>query len=151
DASGGAIVRATVEVSSPALIGIKRADTDQVGYYRFANLPPGKYGLSVKATGFRAYKLENIDLQVGHLPTLDVTLEVGSATEPVEVSAEAAAIDTSQSKVQTNINQASLMNLPTQSLSYQSVIQFAPGARYEPLQNSGSGANNGFQINGASN
>ena len=43
------------------------------------------------------------------------------------------------------------MNLPTQSLSFQSVIQFAPGARYEPLQNSGSGPNNGFQINGASN
>ena len=36
------------------------------------------------------------------------------------------------------------MNLPTQSLSFQSVIQFAPGARSEPLQG-------GYQINGASN
>ncbi|HLK65511.1 MAG TPA: TonB-dependent receptor [Bryobacteraceae bacterium] len=151
DASGGSIVKATVEVTSPALIGLKKAETDQVGYYRFANLPPGVYTLSVKATGFRAYKLENIDLQVGHLPTIDVSMEVGATTETVEVSAEAAAIDTSQSKVQTNIGQTSLMNLPTQSLSYQSVIQFAPGARYEPLQNSGTGANNGFQINGASN
>src|ERR1019366_8034923 len=42
-------------------------------------------------------------------------------------------------------------NLPTQSSSYQSVIQFAPGARYEPLQSSDGSANNGFQINGASN
>src|SRR5579871_539754 len=93
DASGGSIVKATVEVTSPALIGLKKAETDQVGYYRFANLPPGVYTLSVKATGFRAYKLENIDLQVGHLPTIDVSMEVGATTETVEVSAEAAAID----------------------------------------------------------
>ena len=76
---------------------------------------------------------------------------LGTATEVVEVSAQPALIDPTQSKVQTNIPQTNLMNLPTQSLSYQSVIQFAPGARYEPLQNSGSSANNGFQINGASN
>src|ERR1022692_1905326 len=50
-----------------------------------------------------------------------------------------------QSKVQTNISATELMNLPTQSLSFQSVIQFAPGARSEPLQGGG------FQINGASN
>ena len=110
------------------------------------------YTIIITATGFRTYKQENIDLQVGHLPTLDVTMEVGTLAETVEVSAAAALIDSTQSKVQTNIAQESLMNLPTQSLSYQSVIQFAPGARYEPLQNSGTGnANNGFQINGASN
>ena len=153
DPSGAVVVKAAVEVTGSSLIGIKKAETDQIGYYRFANLPPGNYTVTVAATGFRTYKLENIDLQVGHLPTIDVTLQVGTTSETVEVSSQAAAVDTSQSKVQTNIGQGSLMNLPTQSLSYQSVIQFAPGARYEPLQN-GSGstnANNGFQINGASN
>jgi len=150
DSSGAVMGRATVEVTSPALIGIKKLETDQ-GYYRFANLPPGTYTLTVTATGFRTYKQENIDLQVGHLPTLDVTMQVGTLAETVEVSADAALLDTTQSKSQTNIGQDSLMNLPTQSLSYQSVIQFAPGARYEPLQSSNGSANNGFQINGASN
>ena len=80
-------------------------------------------------------------------------MEVGALAETVEVSAAAALIDATQSKVQTNIAQDNLMSLPTQSLSYQSVIQFAPGARYEPLQNTAgsTNANNGFQINGASN
>ena len=150
DPSGAIIPKASVEVTSPALIGIKKLETDQ-GYYRFANLPPGVYTLTVAASGFRSVKQENIVLEVGHLPTLDVTMEVGTVAETVEVSASAAMIDATQSKVQTNIGQDNIMNLPTQSLSYQSVIQFAPGARYEPLQNSGSGANNGFQINGASN
>jgi hypothetical protein len=150
DPSGAVIPKASVEVTSPALIGIKQMETDQ-GHFRFANLPPGDYSLIVTASGFRTTRQEHIVLEVGHLPTLDVTMEVGTIAETVNVSSEAAMIDTTQSKVQTNIPKDSLMNLPTQSLSYQSVIQFAPGARYEPLQSSNGSANNGFQINGASN
>ena len=144
DSTGGAIGKASVEVTSPALIGVKRVETDSAGYYRFANLPSGTYTVSVAASGFRTYKRQDIPLEVGHLPTLDIILEVGAVTETVEVSSQAALIDTTQSKVQTNITDASLMNLPTQSLSFQSVIQFAPGARSEPLQG-------GYQIDGASN
>ncbi len=144
DPSGAGIAKASVEVMSPALIGIKKMDTDAVGHYRFANLPPGTYTLNVTATGFRGYKQANIVLQVGHLPTADVNMEIGAVAETVEVAAQAAAIDPTQSKVQTNISDTNLMNLPTQSLSFQSVIQFAPGARTEPLQG-------GYQVNGASN
>jgi hypothetical protein len=143
DSSGGAIAKATVDVASPALIGIKKAETDSVGYFRFTNLPPGTYSVSVTATGFRASKT-NVELLVGHLPELNVTMQVGAVTETVEVAAQASLIDPTQSKVQTNIPATNLMDLPTQSLSFQSVIQFAPGARTEPLQA-------GYQINGASN
>jgi hypothetical protein len=151
DPAGALVIKAKVEVASSALIGTKKAETDQGGYFRFANLPPGVYSLIVTSAGFRTFKQEGINLEVGRLPSIDVRLEVGAITETVEVSSQAALIDSTQSKVQTNIASESLMNLPTQSLSFQSVIQFAPGARAEPLQNSGTGANNGFQINGASN
>ena len=155
DSTGGIVVKAKVEVASPALIGTKKAETDQGGYYRFANLPPGAYSVTVTAPGFRTFRQEAIVLEVGHLPSIDAHLEVGAITETVEVSSQAALIDSTQSKVQANISSASIQNLPTQSNSFQSVIQFAPGARYEPLQSDTGGganyANNGFQINGASN
>jgi len=151
DSSGGAIANATVEVASPALIGVKKATTDAAGYYRFANLPPGTYTVTFSASGFRTYKEPDVELLVGHLPTLNATMQVGQVTETVEVASQAALIDPTQSRVQTNISATNLMDLPTQSLSFQSVIQFAPGARYEPLQSSNGSANNGFQINGASN
>lgn len=154
DATGAIILKATAEVTSPALIGIKKVDTDQ-GYYRFANLPPGTYTLMVTAPGFRVYKKENIVLEVGHLPTVDVTLQVGTLTETVEVSAQSTIIDVTTSKVQTNIPDVALENLPTQTRSFQSVIQFAPGARTEPLQSTTMGSSNsnlnGYQIDGASN
>jgi len=55
DTSGGVIAKATVEVTSPALIGNKKVETDQGGYFRFANLPEGTYTVTVTATGFRSY------------------------------------------------------------------------------------------------
>ena len=143
DSSGGVIGKATVEVTSPALIGIKKLETDSAGYFRFANLPEGTYAVTVTVTGFRTFR-QSLTLEVGHLPSLEITMQVGTATETVEVSEQAAAVDVTQSKVQTNVTATSLMNLPTQSLSFQSVIAFAPGARSEPLQG-------GYQINGASN
>ena len=42
DSSGAVIPKASVEVTSPALIGVKKMDTDQ-GYFRFANLPKGGF------------------------------------------------------------------------------------------------------------
>jgi hypothetical protein len=151
DPSGAVVPKASVEVSSPALIGNKKAETDSAGSFRFNNLPPGTYTVTVTATGFTTYKEGNVELAVGHLPSLEIDMHLGATTETVEVSGQAVLIDATQSKVQTNISELALQNLPTQSLSYQSVIQFAPGARSEPLQNSGTSANNGFQINGASN
>ncbi len=153
DPSGSVVPKATVEVTSPALIGMKKMETDSGGFFRFSNLPPGDYNVQVSATGFRTVRREAVPLAVGHVPTVDITMEVGAVAETVEVSSNAGLIDPTQSKVQTNITSEAIQNLPTQSLSYQSVIQFAPGARSEPLQN-GAGstnANNGFQINGASN
>ena len=108
DPTGALVVKAQVEVASPALIGIKKAETDQGGYYRFANLPPGLYTLTVTATGFRTFKQERIPLEVGHLPSIEVRLEIGAVSETVEVSSQAAVIDATQSKVQTNIAVQSL-------------------------------------------
>lgn len=146
DASGGAVPNATVEVSSPALIGTRKIQTDESGNYRITALAPGQYSLTVTAAGFRTYKLPNIDLTVGRLPSIDVKLEVGAVAETVEVSGQATMVDTTQSKVATTVSHEVMDNLP-KGRSFQTLIPFAPGARGEPLQG---GATSGFQIDGAS-
>ena len=151
DSSGAVVAKATVEITGPALIGIKKADTDSAGNFRFASLPPGDYSLTVNAAGFRTYKHSGITLEAGRLPSLDVILSVGSTSETVEVTGEAPLVDVTQSKVAVTITQDELANIP-KGRSFQSVIPFAPGARQEPMQSSrtDSGRLNGFQIDGAS-
>src|SRR6059036_2345587 len=149
DPQGAVIPGATVEVSSPALIGKKSATTDSGGFFHFEQLPPGIYSISVNATGFAPQTKGNLELRVGALPTVNLTMQIGGITQEVNVSAEAAVIDITQSKVETNVTEEVLMNIP-KLRSFQSVIPFAPGARQEPLQSARESRMGGYQINGAS-
>jgi hypothetical protein len=135
DPSGAVVAGATVTATTPTLVGSKETQTDSAGYYRFANLPPGNYTILVKASGFDTLKRENVLLEVGHLPTLNLGLNVGGVNTVVEVKTEGPMIDTTSNTTLTNIPEDVLKDIP-HGTSFQSVIQFAPAARNEPLEGS---------------
>jgi Carboxypeptidase regulatory-like domain len=142
DPSGAVVPNAKVVVTGSAMVGSKALLTDGSGYYRFANLPPGSYTITITATGFKTFKREGVILEVGHLPSVDISLEVGVASSIVEVSSAAPVIDTTTTQNMTNVTNDVIANIP-HGLSYQSVIQFAPMARNEPLA--------GFTVGGMGN
>ena len=148
DPQGAVIKSATVEVSSPSLIGKKSQTTDSGGNYHFEQLPPGVYTISVHAQGFAVLE-KKLQLETGALPIVNFDLKVGETSSTVEVSSEAELVDMTQSKVQTDVTRQDLTALP-KGRSFQSVIPLAPGARQEPLQSTAAGRTGGFQIDGAS-
>jgi len=160
DPSGALVPKAKVTLSGTSLVGTKELTTDSSGYYRFANLPPGTYTVTVIAPGFSTYKHENLLIEIGHAPTENVSLGLGAATTTVEVSTAAPTIDTTSVENMTNVTKEVLDNVP-RGITYQSVIQFAPMARNEPLAggaggtggsmpgSSGNGLGYGYSIGGA--
>src|SRR5690242_8946355 len=62
DASGAVVGGAHVEVRGTNLVGEKTMDTDNSGYYRFANLPPGTYTVSVAGKGFKSWKRAGVTI-----------------------------------------------------------------------------------------
>ena len=149
DPSGATVANAAIEVSSPSLIGTRKITTGSTGTYRFSALEPGRYTMTVVATGFRSYRQDGIDLDVGRLPIIDVRLEVGSVSETVEVSDVSPLVDVTRSNAAQVVDREILNNIP-KGRSFQSVIPFAAGARAEPLQGGTGSRDNGFQIDGAS-
>ena len=153
DPSGAVVQGAKVSAVTPTLVGSKTTETDSKGYYHFANLPPGEYVITVDAKGFATLKREGLVIEVGHSPTVDLTLTVGSASVIVEVNAQGPMIDTTTVTTQTNITQDEINYVP-RGRSFQSVIEFAPGASNEPLmgntaQSNGTGSGTpGGQTNG---
>lgn len=132
DPSGAVIAGASVTVTGTTLVGSKTLTTDGSGYYRFANLPPGIYAITVTAKGFQTTKREGLALEVGHLPTVDFTLKVGAETTVVEVTGAAPVIDVTRTQNISNVTSDVIADVP-HGITYQSVIQFAPMARNEPL------------------
>ncbi len=138
DASGAVVSKAKVELTGTTLVGSKSLETDASGYYHFANLPPGVYTVVVHAQGFSELKREGIAIEIGHLPTLDLALQVGAASQVVEVSGAAPVIDVTTNTNQTNLTDQALSDVP-HGYSFQSVIQYAPMARNEPLAGGAAG------------
>jgi hypothetical protein len=164
DPSGAVVPNAQVVVTSDVLVASKETQTDSAGYYRFANLPPGTYTITVTAKGFKTIKREGFILEVGHLPSVDFALEVGVAASVIEVTSEAPQIDVTTNVTQTNVTSDVIDFIP-HGRSFQSVIQFAPAARNEPLMgnttisngtgsiapgNGSNGGDHGFSVAGGS-
>src|SRR5215472_3580266 len=126
--------------------------TDAMGRYVLRNLPPSNYSLAVEVPGFRAYKRTGITLDVGQNAEADVSLEVGTASQSVEVAAAAPLLSTQDSATGQELNRTFINDLPLVSRSVYNLATLAPGVTQPP--NSTFGLNAGavnFISNGGRN
>jgi hypothetical protein len=161
DPSGAAIANAKVTVSSAATGLTLSATTSNSGAYVVKEIPPGTYKVEVEATGFK--KLENnaITANAGTISRVDAKLQLGKASETVEVSGEAAAVNTEDSKLATIVSSAQINNLPLNGRNVFDLMQLTTGAVNVMGVDFEGGHNtvvnglredfNGFLINGVSN
>jgi hypothetical protein len=97
DPSGAVVADAKVVLTDSVSGSIRDTVTNSDGYYAFPSAPVGTYALTVEAKGFELYKAEAIRLEGGEKRNLNVSLVVGSASQTVEVNAEASALVTTDS------------------------------------------------------
>ena len=140
DSSGGLLPGVTVEATSPALVGIATAVTDDRGVYRFPALRPGIYALQAQLQGFRLVRVEKIELQLGQVLKLDLNLTVASVTEVVQVTAESPIIDVKQNSAVATFNNEVIERIP-KGRDFTDLIRAAPGTQVEQKS--------GIQIDGA--
>ncbi len=82
------------------------------GNYTLPSLPIGRYRVDVEAAGFKRAVRDDVSLTAGATVRLDVTLELGSVAETIEVSAKASSIETETTRVATSITNRLVENLP---------------------------------------
>src|SRR5262252_3018969 len=102
DSTGAVIPNAKVTVTGPT--GERVATANETGDFEFTNLIPGKYNVKAELTGFKSTVVPGIEVFVGKTSSLKLTLEAGSITEVVEVTAGAATVDTTSTAVGANLN-----------------------------------------------
>src|SRR5438046_4497767 len=128
DATGGAVVNSKVKLQSRATAAVREQTTDGKGLYQFEVLPPGEYELTVEAAGFKQFRDSKVRVNVAQISRLNAQLEVGSASEFVEVQDTVSPLNTETVSQGTIIGQQKIVQLP---LNGRQVIQLAllvPGA-----------------------
>src|SRR5262245_55868680 len=153
DPTGAALVGATVNLKNAETNIVNSTTTNEDGVYNFPLLQPGKYQLSVTQQGFKAAQRENIELRVADRLTLDVKLDVGSASEFVQIVGSSPALETGSVSTGTVITSQQISELPlTEGTAYQ-LATLAPGIFYtgNPLFNgpTSNGNLSAFRSNGA--
>jgi len=127
DEQGAPLPRVTVEISSPALMGVQSQLTTDKGVYRFVNLPPGEYTLTYKLTGFEAIEKKNIRISINSTVTEDIILKLAALRETVMVTGKAPIVDIAGSKTSTVYTLSQIENLPSGRLSFFDIIKQNPG------------------------
>ncbi len=138
DPSGAAIVNAQVSLTETDKQLTRTVATDNRGSYTLANLPVGPYQLEVKSAGFKDYVQSGIILVVNNNIQLNVAMQIGSASERVEVSATANMVETKETSVASVIDEQRINDLPLNNRQATQLILTLGAAVYADAGDTGS-------------
>ena len=133
DATGAIVPAARVTLVSPAT-GLRRTtQTTEAGLFSF-RVPVGQYDLEVEAQGFKTSKRTGISLEIGAVATVDISLQVGGATETVSVTAEAPVVESTRSQTSTVVTEKAVSDLPVNGRNFIDFTTLTPGVVRDPTR-----------------
>ncbi len=112
DVSGSVVHNTRIEATNLGTGVALSSVTNDSGSYEIPYLLPGKYRITVQATGFTRLVRENIELRVNDRLNLNFTLQVGSVTEAVTVTESNTLVETATASVGNVINGRQASELP---------------------------------------
>ncbi|HME12280.1 MAG TPA: carboxypeptidase-like regulatory domain-containing protein, partial [Candidatus Acidoferrum sp.] len=162
DTSGSSIAAAQIQLVNEATHATRDLQSGANGEYIFIEIPVGTYDLSVTITGFKKYERKGIVLDLNEVVSLDVALQVGGATETVEVTGAPPVVDTTSTQLGAVVNSRDATELPLNSRDTYQLLQLQPGVQSQigndlfygsdkagvVTVNGGRGRANNYSVNG---
>jgi hypothetical protein len=127
DSSGAAVAGATVTATNIGTGVATTQQTNAAGFYSFQSLPLGTYTIDVEQKGFKSYKQTGVVVDVNSALVVDVALQIGQATETVEVSSSALHVDTASTQMGEVITGQHMTDVPLDGRSYTDLLSLQPG------------------------
>jgi len=132
DPTAKVIAGAQITITDTDTKSAHAATTDAGGHYVVSNLPPGPYSLDVKAPGFKDYRQSGITLEVAHNIAINVAMTVGAVTETIEVTANAAMVETKDSAIAQVMDEAKITELPLNGRNLTQLLTLTGGGTSAP-------------------
>src|ERR1700722_1134885 len=151
DSSGAVVPDATVTIQSSETNQSRKAVTNSGGAYRVNALPVGHYDIKIEHPGFKTETQTGLNLEVGQEAVMDFALQVGTASQTVQVTGEAQQVNTTNSTLGTVVSEQTISDLPLNGRNYVDLTLLQPGiTQHKDLTNTGGNQpGNVFSSNGA--
>lgn len=137
DPKGAALPNVEVVITEERTGATRTVETNDDGFYSAPSLPIGRYTVSTSPSGFKKTVNAGLDLHVSENLVVNLGLEVGQVTETVNVSAEAAQVETRSGDVNSLISEKQVTELPLNGRNYAQLVLLTPGI--SPVTQAGAG------------
>jgi hypothetical protein len=128
DKSGAVVSGATVTAINQAT-GVRRSSvTGESGFYRIAGLAPGQYHVDVEAPSFKKSSKSNVAVLSESVNASNITIETGSNTETVTVTAAGGGeLQTESADVGITLTSRQVVDLPEFGRDPYELVRLTPG------------------------
>jgi hypothetical protein len=128
DSTGAALAGVQITATNPATGLTRETTSNEDGSFSIPVLPTGTYQLTFAQTGFASNQVNEVVVEAAVPRTIDVQLQVGGVGETVNVTAEGAALVTSESATTArSINAEEIVQVPTSTRSFTHLLSTEAG------------------------
>jgi hypothetical protein len=127
DSSGAIVPSVKLTLTSTATNAQLITTTNSDGEFQFLQLPPTTYVLVAEAAGFKKINVASVVVQVDQITHLELTLEVGTITESVQVESVAPLLETDKSTLSTVVDSRNIGNMPLNGRQALDLALITPG------------------------
>jgi len=132
DPQGRVVADATVTLTNIATNAVRSVKSTDAGIFTFDLITPGQYRLEVEAKGFRKKAVDNVRALVGKQTESNVQLEVGAASEVVEVRVSSEnLVNTQDATLGNNFISEQITQLPLEARNVVDLLSLQPGVTRE--------------------
>jgi hypothetical protein len=162
DPSGGAVATANVTLVNEATHATREVQSSETGEYVFIEVPVGTYEINATLQGFKKYVRKGVALDLNQVISADIALQIGAASESIEVTGAPPVVDTSSTQLGAIVNDRASTQLPLNQRDVYQLLQLQPGVQSQlgndlfygsdkagvVTVNGGRGRSNNYSVNG---
>src|SRR5713101_2008794 len=126
DERGGSVGGATVEAKNLDTNFTQTEKTDSDGHFAFLNLAPGRYQLTISQPGFASVLQKNVNLTVGQVITIPVTMKISSVSQQIVVS-DVPVVETTKTENSATLDELAVAETPVLGRKFEDLLTLTPG------------------------
>ncbi len=126
DEKGGSVPGATVEAKNLDTNFVRTETTNADGHFTFLNLAPGRYTLTISQKGFATVLQQNLNLTVGQVLTIPVTLKVSAVAQQIVVT-DVPIVEVTKTESSSTLNELAVAATPVVGRKFEDLLTLTPG------------------------
>jgi hypothetical protein len=126
DEKGGSVPDASVQATNLDTNYVRAETSNGDGHFVFLNLIPGRYTLTISKQGFATILQENVNLTVGQVVSIPVTMKVSAVSQQIVVT-DLPAVEVTKTESSSTLDEAAVATTPVLGRKFEDLLTLTPG------------------------